>query len=51
MTLEKLKEHVDKISALLNDPQPGLMSWNEFLDENLKAIIKGYYETGTKSKS
>lgn len=33
MTLEQLKEYNRRLSALLEDPQPGLISWNMFLHD------------------
>lgn len=38
MKLEELREHVNKLKALLDDPQEGLISWNEFLYKDLKAL-------------
>lgn len=35
-----LKEEVDKLKSLLDDPQPGLMSWYACLDERMKSLIK-----------
>jgi hypothetical protein len=42
MKLENLKEHVTKLAALLEDPQPGLATWNEFLGQHFKAIHDGW---------
>ena len=35
-----LKKEVDKLYALLSDPQPGLMTWNGFVKERWNAIIE-----------
>src|SRR4051812_4446367 len=36
--LERLKELNQKLKALLDDPQPGLSSWQALVDSNLQAI-------------
>jgi hypothetical protein len=38
MTFDELKEHVRQLNALLEDPQPGLVSWVQFYQEHMKAI-------------
>lgn len=36
--IEQLQRLSSKLSGLMEDPQPGLMSWNEFLNETLHGI-------------
>lgn len=36
--LDYLREQVRKLKDLLDDPQPGLMSWCEAYGERMKAI-------------
>ncbi len=38
VNLDALKEEVRKLNALLDDRQPGLMSWNMLLHDQLKTI-------------
>ena len=38
--LDKLQAEVEKLLSLLKDRQPGLMTWNMFLEERLKTIQK-----------
>lgn len=33
-----LQEHIDKLKRLLDDPQPGLFSWNEMLNRRMQTI-------------
>ena len=42
--LEKMKDEVNKLKALLDDPQPGLFTWHGFVDERIKSINKLYFE-------
>lgn len=42
MKFDELKDHVDKMHQLLEDPQPGMISWNEFLTQHWKALIEGW---------
>ena len=35
---EDLKTHVVKLKTLLDDPQPGLMSWNIMVGKELNTI-------------
>ncbi len=35
-TLEELTEEIRKFNALLQDPQPGLLSWHGWLEERAK---------------
>ena len=44
MDLKKLKEVVNKLKALLDDPQPGMLSWNMFLQERCEEFTKMYEE-------
>lgn len=36
--LDYLKENVEKLLSLLNDPHSGLISWNEFYAERMQNI-------------
>ena len=38
--LARLKLEVDKLHALLADPQPGLITWNEMVGRQWKAIAE-----------
>lgn len=40
MNLDELQREVEKLSSLLNDRQPGTMTWNMFLSERLTNIKK-----------
>jgi hypothetical protein len=40
MDLDKLQAEVEKLLSLLQDRQPGLISWNMFMEERLKSIVK-----------
>lgn len=42
--LSLLKEKVDKLKALLEDPQEGLLTWSMFMCENWKAISEMWVE-------
>ena len=37
-----LKEHVRKLGMLLDDPQPGLFTWNEFVGREWRAIAQAW---------
>jgi len=39
MDLDKLQAEVEKLLSLLHDRQPGLISWNMFMEERLKSIV------------
>lgn len=41
-TFDELKDCVAKLHSLLQDPQPGLMTWHEFVNERLKFISDAY---------
>ena len=43
MTLEEFKTHVDKLSNLLDDPQPGTMSWNLMLQNRMNYLLINWY--------
>ena len=49
MNLEKLKEQVDRLHTLLNDPHRGLMTWNEAIEDcvdtiaNKSQIVQFYF--------
>jgi hypothetical protein len=36
--LDPLRSNVDRLKALLDDPQPGLMTWNEAVGKRWEAI-------------
>ena len=36
--LDDLQRETEKLLALLNDRQPGLISWNEFMHERLQNL-------------
>ena len=38
MTLEELQERIQKIKALLDDPQPGLFTWSWMLGKQMTEI-------------
>jgi hypothetical protein len=38
--LEKLKVHTDRLHALLEKPEPGLMTWNLFVGDTWLEIVK-----------
>jgi len=40
VNLDELQQEVEKLLALLNDRQPGLMTWNEFMWERLQNLHK-----------
>lgn len=42
MKIEELKNEVIKLLSLLEDPHPGLTTWNFFLNERLKNITALY---------
>lgn len=46
--LEQLKDNVNKLKQLLDDPQPGLYMWNSFVAERIENIYKLWY--GEKGK-
>ena len=39
MKFEVLTEHIDKLHALVHDPQPGILAWHGFLHERMSALI------------
>ena len=39
MDLDKLQEETEKLLSLLRDRQQGMMTWNCFLGERLRAIV------------
>ena len=44
MTVNELKEEAKKLVSLLEDPQPGLFTWCEFLNDTLDNIVKARNE-------
>jgi len=44
MDFEKLHESVKKLESLLSDPQPGLFTWNQLVEEKLEEISNIYYD-------
>ena len=47
--LKELKNIVKRLSALLDDPQTGLASWNMMLGERLQEICDFYYNGKTEA--
>ncbi len=39
-TLEVLKIQIDALYSLLNHPEPGLMTWNNFVSQRWYEIVK-----------
>lgn len=50
MNLDELHAEVRKLLSLLDDRQPGLISWNMFLEERLKSIAKMIEAAGITTK-
>ncbi|TWU51412.1 hypothetical protein Poly59_30040 [Rubripirellula reticaptiva] len=50
MNLDELQAEVEKLLALLKDRQPGLMTWNMFLNERLEAVQKMIESAGVSSR-
>ena len=49
MKLDKIQELNNRLSSLLADPQPGLMSWCISLDGVMKELVDGWLgKDGTK---
>ena len=44
MTMDGLKEEAKKLVQLLEDPQPGLFTWCDFLNKRLDNIVKARNE-------
>jgi hypothetical protein len=42
MKIEELKELNRRLTALLDDPQPGLMSWCMALERVMSALVAGW---------
>ena len=40
VNLDDLQQEVEKLLALLKDRQPGLITWNEFMQERLQNLHK-----------
>jgi len=38
--LDYLKEQVDRLQQLLNDPHPGLVTWQQAYADRVNAIVK-----------
>ena len=43
---ENLKDTVEKLHRLLQDPHPGLMTWNEFVHARFKELATMLKEMG-----
>lgn len=43
MNFEDLKQEVDKLKILLDDPQIGRLVWHDFLNERIGNINRIYY--------
>lgn len=39
-TLDELQDEVNKLNVLLNDRQPGMFTWHEFLNQRLTEIYR-----------
>lgn len=46
--LPELKVEVDRLHALLADPEPGLITWNMFVGETWKRIAELWSGVGGK---
>jgi hypothetical protein len=44
-SLDELREEVDKLKSLLDDPHPGLMSWSCFFVERMHNITSYWHRT------
>jgi hypothetical protein len=45
MTITELKTRLAKLMALVEDPQPGMMSWNEMLHSNMEDLMEAWNTT------
>lgn len=43
--LDEIKALIKRLNALLDDPQPGLLTWCEAYDETMQKII-AFWEAG-----
>lgn len=50
MNLDELQAEVEKLLSLLRDRQPGLMTWNMFLEKRLSTISKMIADAGIQPK-
>ena len=48
--LKTLKEHVDRLNSLLEDPHPGLWSWCNCVAQQVKAIAVLYDRAALRSR-
>lgn len=48
MDLNELQSEVVKLLSLLNDRQPGLFTWNQFLADRLKSVVTLAAKAGIK---
>lgn len=49
MTVEQLVERMTRVRQLLEDPQPGLATWNALFRNamaDLRKVVEGWYEDG-----
>ena len=49
LSLAELRDEVEKLKILLDNPQLGLISWNHTVGESLKAICKMAKEAGVEA--
>lgn len=42
MKITEMKEIVDRLQMLLDDPQEGLFTWHQFLGESMDKLVKGW---------
>jgi hypothetical protein len=49
MKLDELKREVQSLMSLLNDPQPGLMTWNMMMHERLVKLHRMIESAGVTS--
>ena len=50
MNLDEVQTEVEKLLSLLNDRQPGTMTWNSFLSERLHTIHGLIEKAGISSR-
>lgn len=40
--LEAMRDQANKLSALLNDPQPGMITWHQFIHQTMAKLNHVY---------
>jgi hypothetical protein len=48
MDVDSLKEWAAKLSLLLDDPQPGLFTWQSALGDHMKFFVDEWYKSAPK---